>query len=147
MPRASASAEKKKNAAAAADVPSPEAAGHYARREQWLSQQEQTGSIQFLVIHNDASLEHAILLVDLKNVFSMQLPNMPKEYIVKLVMDPRHRSLLLLRPRPGVKTTKQPSESALEYEVVGGITWRPFYAQRFGEVAFCAVSSSDQVKG
>ena len=63
MPRASASAEKKKNAAAAADVPSPEAAGHYARREQWLSQQEQTGSIQFLVIHNDASLEHAILLV------------------------------------------------------------------------------------
>ena len=128
-------------------MPSAET-GHYAVREARLSEQEVTGSILFTVLHNDGSLNHAALLVNLKNVFSKQLPNMPKEYIVKLVMDPRHRSLLLLRPLVEAgKDRPSPSDDALAYEVIGGITWRPFYPQRFGEVAFCAVSSSEQVKG
>jgi histone acetyltransferase len=56
---------------------------------------------------------------------------MPKEYIVRLVFDRSHASLLALRG--GV--------------VVGGVTYRTFPAQRMAEVAFCAVSGTEQVKG
>ena len=50
----------------------------------------------------------------LKNIFSKQLPNMPKEYITRLVFDRRHRSVAVVK-RGG--------------QVVGGITYRPFHAQ------------------
>ena len=72
-------------------------------------------------------------LVGLKNIFSRQLPNMPKEYIARLVLDRRHRSCALVRPGGAA--------------VLGGITYRPFHAQRFGEIAFCAVTALEQVKG
>lgn len=39
-------------------------------------------------------------LIDLKNIFAKQLPNMPKEYIVRLIFDHRHKSLLALKARP-----------------------------------------------
>lgn len=71
-------------------------------------------------------------LICLKNIFSKQLPNMPKEYISRLVLDRRHRSAALVR-RDG--------------SVLGGITYRCFQQQAFGEIAFCAVSSNEQVKG
>lgn len=32
-------------------------------------------------------------------------------------------------------------------QVLGGITYRPFHAQGFGEIAFCAVTAIEQVKG
>lgn len=70
-------------------------------------------------------------LVGLKGIFSRQLPNMPKEYIVRLVLDRGHKSLVILK---GMK-------------VIGGITYRPFYKQNFGEIAFCAVTSQEQVRG
>ncbi|XP_039114878.1 histone acetyltransferase GCN5-like [Dioscorea cayenensis subsp. rotundata] len=31
--------------------------------------------------------------------------------------------------------------------VVGGITYRPYTSQRFGEIAFCAITADEQVKG
>ena len=71
-------------------------------------------------------------LVALKNIFSKQLPNMPREYIARLVLDRRHRSVAIVRRRRNV---------------VGGITYRPFHQQRFGEIAFCAVTANEQVKG
>ncbi len=71
-------------------------------------------------------------LVGLKTIFSRQLPNMPKEYIARLVLDRRHRSVAIVR-RDGA--------------VLGGITYRPFGPQRFGEIAFCAVTANEQVKG
>ena len=74
----------------------------------------------------------AYRLVALKNIFSKQLPNMPKEYIARLVLDPRHRSVALVRRG---------------FHVLGGITYRPFHEQGFGEIAFCAVTASQQVKG
>ena len=70
-------------------------------------------------------------LIDLKNIFSRQLPKMPKEYIVRLVFDRRHISLAICRGG----------------RIVGGICYRPFYEQRFGEIAFCAISGTEQVKG
>ena len=58
---------------------------------------------------------------------------MPKEYIARLVLDRRHRSVAIVR-RDGA--------------VLGGVTYRPFGPpQRFGEIAFCAVTANEQVKG
>ena len=53
-------------------------------------------------------------LISLKNTISKQLPNMPKEYIARLVMDRRHRSCAIV---------------AKNGTVLGGITYRPFHAQ------------------
>lgn len=55
---------------------------------------------------------------------------MPKEYIVRLVFDRKHHSIVLTKK--GVP--------------IGGITYRPFMEQKFGEIAFCAVASSSQVR-
>ena len=50
----------------------------------------------------------------LKNIFSRQLPNMPKAYIARLLMDRSHRSVVVVRHGT---------------QVVGGITYRPFHSQ------------------
>lgn len=71
-------------------------------------------------------------MIGLKNIFSKQLPNMPKEYIARLVLDRRHRSVAIIRHGGAV---------------LGGITYRPFHQQGFGEIAFCAVTAMEQVKG
>lgn len=86
---------------------------------------------QFRVITNDGHPQHLIWLTAVKNIFSQQLPKMPKEYITRLVFDRKHRSMI------AVKTGK----------VVGGICYRPFFAQRFAEIVFCAITSSEQVRG
>jgi histone acetyltransferase len=43
------------------------------------------------------------LLIDLKNIFARQLPKMPKEYIVKLVFDRNHESMVILKVVGGVE--------------------------------------------
>ena len=53
-------------------------------------------------------------IIALKNIFSKQLPNMPRAYIARLLMDRSHRSVVVVR-----KGT----------HVVGGITYRPFHSQ------------------
>jgi len=70
-------------------------------------------------------------LIALQNVFSHQLPRMPKEYITRLVFDPKHKTLALIKDgRP-----------------IGGICFRMFPTQGFSEIVFCAVTSNEQVKG
>jgi histone acetyltransferase len=49
--------------------------------------QEQSGEAQFKVVDNDGSDMSLILLTGLKNIFQRQLPNMPREYISRLVYD------------------------------------------------------------
>ena len=105
--------------------------GAYATRESHLRKQERDGELKLEVIKNDGSEANSRLLVALKNIFSKQLPNMPKEYIVRLVFDSRHYSMLCMK----------------NGNVIGGITYRPFPKQRMGEIAFCAVSANEQVKG
>jgi histone acetyltransferase len=105
--------------------------GAYATRESHLRKQERDGELKWEVIKNDGSEANSRLLVALKNIFSKQLPNMPKEYIVRLVFDSRHYSMLCMK----------------NGNVIGGITYRPFPKQRMGEIAFCAVSANEQVKG
>ena len=90
-----------------------------------------SGTIHFKVINNDGSPSSMEDLIALKNVISRQLPKMPKDYIVRLVFDRRHSSLAICR----------------DDKVIGGITYRPYLEQRFGEIAFCAISGSEQVRG
>ena len=55
-----------------------------------------------------------------------------QEYICRLVFDRRHRSTALVK-RNGT--------------VIGGITYRSFPLQGLGEIAFCAIASTEQVRG
>lgn len=94
-------------------------------------QDEPTGSVTFRVIANDGSAESMILLTGLKNIYQKQLPNMPKEYIARLVYDRSHRSMAVVRD---------------PLTVVGGITYKPFASRKFAEIVFCAIASTEQVK-
>ncbi len=88
-------------------------------------------NIRFIVVTNDGDPTHMIMLAHLKNIFAKQLPKMPQEYIVRLVFDRRHKSMALCRGnRP-----------------IGGICYRAFLEQKFAEIAFCAVTATEQVKG
>ncbi|CAO3645338.1 unnamed protein product [Mucor fragilis] len=66
------------------------------------------------------------------DIKTQQLPKMPKEYIARLVYDRNHRSIALIRS---------------PHKVIGGICYRPFDEQEFAEIVFCAVASTEQVKG
>ena len=37
--------------------------------------------------------------LDLKNIIAKQLPKMPKEYIVRLVFDRKHESMVILKSK------------------------------------------------
>ncbi|XP_022771190.1 histone acetyltransferase GCN5-like isoform X2 [Durio zibethinus] len=105
--------------------------GAYIAREENLKREEQAGRLKFVCYSNDGVDEHMVWLIGLKNIFGRQLPNMPKEYIVRLVMDRSHKSVMVIRRN----------------QVVGGITYRPYVSQKFGEIAFCAITADEQVKG
>lgn len=105
--------------------------GAYSAREESLKREEEAGRLKFECVSNDGIDEHMVWLIGLKNIFARQLPNMPKEYIVRLVMDRNHKSVMVIRRNL----------------VVGGITYRPYISQKFGEIAFCAITADEQVKG
>lgn len=109
----------------------PETGLETKARDEKARQEERKGILTSRIITNDGDPQNMIWLLTLKNIFSKQLPKMPKDYIVRLVLDRNHRSLLLLK----------------NTNVVGGITFRPFFDQGFLEIAFCAIVSSEQVKG
>jgi len=61
---------------------------------------------------------------------------MPKEYIVWLIMDWIHESVVILRKQPNGKQ-----------KLIGGVVYRAFYEQRFAEIAFLAITHTEQIKG
>jgi hypothetical protein len=67
------------------------------QRDQYAKDEEEAGTLTFEVVWNDNQRTHSIDLIDLKNIFSMQLPKMPKEYIARLVFDRNHRSMAIKR--------------------------------------------------
>ena len=104
----------------------------YPYKERPAVMDEKDGVIEFRVVNNDDSKEHLIILMGLKNIFQKQLPKMPREYIARLVFDKSHVSIAVIR-KP--------------LTVVGGITIRPFESRTFAEIVFCAISSTEQVRG
>ena len=75
--------------------------------------------------------QHLAWLLSCKNVFAHQLPRMPKDYIAQLIFDGKHKTLALIK----------------DNKPIGGICFRSFPTQGFIEIVFCAVTSSEQVKG
>ena len=69
------------------------------------------------------------LLDSISIIFSHQLPVITKEYINELVFHPKHKTMILMK-------NGQP---------IGGICFQMFPAQGFSEIAFCAVTTSEQV--
>lgn len=88
-------------------------------------------AFKFEVIHNDCSQENMEKLVKLKNIFRKQLPKMPGEYIVRLVLDRKHQSMVISRGS----------------DIIGGCCFRYFEGQPFAEIVFLAITYSEQVKG
>lgn len=104
----------------------------YTYKERPGAVEEREGRIEFRVVHNNGSKESFLILTGLKNIFQKQLPKMPREYISRLVYDRNHVSIAVV---------KKPMT------VVGGIAYRPFDTHKFAEIVFCAISSSEQVRG
>lgn len=104
--------------------------------DKYVFREKQEDVIQFRLITNPfvKSWDEKELywLVILNNIFCQQLPRMGREYICRLVFDPRHITLALIKDG---------------HHVIGGINFRPFYKQRFSEIVFCAVCFNEQVKG
>ena len=50
--------------------------------------EDEQGIVSFHLIYNDGSRENLKMLTSLKEIFSTQLPFMPKEYIWRIVFDP-----------------------------------------------------------
>lgn len=94
---------------------------------------EKSGDIKYVFVTNDGTDESLIELVHCKCLFGRQLPKMPKEYIVRLVFDRRHFTLVMKKTENKVTS------------VVAAVCFRPF--GKFAEIAFLAVSSKDQVRG
>jgi len=107
----------------------------HAPRDEAAKIEERRGLISFHCVANSLTekvpKQTMLWLIALQNVFSHQLPRMPKEYITRLVFDPKHKTLALVKDgRP-----------------IGGICFRMFPSQGFSEIVFCAVTSNEQVKG
>ncbi len=73
----------------------------FSLRDKNIKIQEEKGIYDFIVIRNTGkndkdNLDNMKLLTDLKNIISKQLPKMPKEYIVRLVFDKLHESMLIM---------------------------------------------------
>jgi histone acetyltransferase len=104
----------------------------FSQRDKNVKIEEDKGLLEFKVIKNDGTLQSLKLLTDLKNIIAKQLPKMPKEYIVRLVFDRKHESMVIMKSNPE--------------KVMGGVCYRPNYESGFIEIAFLAISSLEQVK-
>ena len=74
----------------------------FSLRDKNIKTLEEKGLFEFVVIKNTGentkeNLDNMKLLTDLKNIISKQLPKMPKEYIVRLVFDKLHESMLIIK--------------------------------------------------
>lgn len=87
--------------------------------------------IRYRLIKNDSTDQSLIWLTMARNIFHQELSQMPENYISKLVFNKNHYTCVLI----------------LNGVVFGGICFRPFFDRDFAEIAFCAVSSTGQIRG
>jgi histone acetyltransferase len=69
----------------------------FSQRDKNIKSEEEQGLLEFIVIRNDGDEKSLKLLTDLKNIIAKQLPKMPKEYIVRLVFDRKHESMVIMK--------------------------------------------------
>ncbi|KAM0677168.1 histone acetyltransferase [Binucleata daphniae] len=89
-----------------------------------------SNSLSFVTFYNNLN-EFDQNLNIIATIFQQQLPKMPKEYIIRQVFDPKHKTLALLN----------------DQKIIGGICYRPFYDKHFIEIVFCAIQGDAQIKG
>lgn len=109
----------------------------YIERDKGVKKENDDGIIEFQCIKNDKSEENMRYLIDLKWIIAKQLPRMPKPYIVRLIMDRIHESIIILKK----------VEEGKPKELIGGVVYRPFYDQKFFEIAFLTIVTTEQYKG
>lgn len=95
---------------------------------------EDGGDSVFALAWNDGSERNILLLTGLRKVISEQLPNMPRDYIIRVLFDRSHRCICILK-------------NEKSNEVQGGICFRPFHSQGFAEIVFLAITESQKHKG
>lgn len=102
-------------------------------REEIIKECLESGEIHFCVIYakENYSEETELLLLKAKELLQIQLPKMPREYILKQIFDEKHRTLCMFN----------------DDELIGVICFRPFYENDFTEMVFLAVNFSSQIKG
>ena len=76
----------------------------FSQRDKNIKIQEEKGIYEFTVVRNtgendEENLYNMKLLTDLKNIIAKQLPKMPKEYIVRLVFDKHHESMIIIKSK------------------------------------------------
>ncbi|KAL8435610.1 hypothetical protein Efla_005955 [Eimeria flavescens] len=110
----------------------------FLQRDAGGALEEEMGVIRFCCCTNDRRSSSLLKLIAAKNIFSRQLPKMPRDYIARLVLDRSHFTFCLCK----------------KDRVVGGVCFRPYFQQashagrrKFAEIAFLAVTSTEQVKG
>ncbi|OHT01046.1 acetyltransferase, GNAT family protein [Tritrichomonas foetus] len=87
--------------------------------------------LQYRLVTNDGTDQALIWLTMARNIFHRELAQMPENYISKLVFNRYHHTVVLIK----------------DGLVYGGICFRPFFDRDFAEIAFCAVSSIQQIRG
>lgn len=103
-------------------------------RDGQAREEENDGILHWEIVQNDGKRDNLKALVNLKQIISVQLPKMPKNYITRLVFDNQHKSLV------GVKNGK----------IIGGITFRPFKKEGCTssiEIVFCVITKDEQRGG
>ena len=95
--------KKEKDKDKETNLPSESGMG-FSLRDKNIKIQEERGLFDFLVIRNTGentpeNLNNMKLLTDLKNIIAKQLPKMPKEYIVRLVFDKHHESMIIIKSK------------------------------------------------
>jgi histone acetyltransferase len=99
----------------------------------------------FETVDNDGSLQTLQYLLQLKTLFSQELPRMPRAYIARLVFDRQHQAMVAFKqPRADLDPDIR---AKYKKRVIGGITYRPVDTEKFIEIAFCAVTSREQRRG
>lgn len=96
-----------------------------------ISFAEYEDNLRYKLITNDGTDQALMWLTMARNIFRRELAQMPEDYISKLVFNRYHYTVVLLK----------------DGLVYGGICFRPFFDRDFAEIAFCAVSSVQQIRG
>ena len=89
----------------------------FSQRDKNVKSQEEKGLLDFVVIRNDGNMDNLKLLTDLKNIIAKQLPKMPKEYIVRLVFDRKHESMVIIKSKslPFYNSNRHNQEGSWRY--------------------------------
>ena len=92
---------------------------------------ESNDLVEFKTVSNDNTKESLINLTNFKNLIAKQLRKMDLEYIVRLVFDFKHESLLIIKGN----------------KLIGGACYRLNISQLFIELVFLVISDTEQIKG